>query len=208
LARGGNTSRIDLPRHGSSTPAIFRLRAARIVGSAQTRRIHATLWHNGTYLARIGRDVTITNSPSTIASSGAPATSPNQGRVATLEPDRSAPDLTVYILESRDGTGAAEVIIASPFLQPSRESYLVPAGLSGWIDAQYGRFVAALASTPTKDRTIPLLRGFGRELYRRSAPPSFKEAFWRLRDLRGAKFQTIQIYSNNPVVPWELMRPS
>lgn len=55
---------------------------------------------------------------------------------------------------------------------------------------------------------MPLLRGFGRELYRRFAPPTFKEAFWRLRDRLGSEFRTIQIYSNNPLIPWELMRPS
>jgi hypothetical protein len=39
------------------------------------------------------------------------------------------------------------------------------------------------------------------------APDCFKKAYWRLSDDLGGKFQTIQIYSDEPWIPWELMRP-
>ena len=39
------------------------------------------------------------------------------------------------------------------------------------------------------------------------APDCFKRAYWQLHDDLGDKFQTIQIYSDEPWIPWELMRP-
>lgn len=39
------------------------------------------------------------------------------------------------------------------------------------------------------------------------APDCFKKAYWQLHDVLGDKFQTIQIYSDEPWIPWELMRP-
>jgi hypothetical protein len=52
-----------------------------------------------------------------------------------------------------------------------------------------------------------LLEGFGEALYQRFAPARFKEAFWALRDRLGESFDSIQIYTVDPVLPWELMRP-
>lgn len=55
------------------------------------------------------------------------------------------------------------------------------------------------------------MRGIGRELYRRAAGPLFDSAFWKLVDLEQAgdfKFRSIQIYTNNPAFPWELMIPN
>jgi hypothetical protein len=39
------------------------------------------------------------------------------------------------------------------------------------------------------------------------APDCFKKAYWRLCDDLEERFQTIQIYSDEPWIPWELMRP-
>jgi len=50
-------------------------------------------------------------------------------------------------------------------------------------------------------------KGFGRELYAQFAPTCFKEAFWTLVDTLGPQFRTIEIYTDDPSFPWELMRP-
>jgi len=62
-------------------------------------------------------------------------------------------------------------------------------------------------STPAPELAVSQARGFGRELYLKYAPELFKSAFWKLRDELGDGFRSIQIYTNNPNFPWELMRP-
>ena len=49
--------------------------------------------------------------------------------------------------------------------------------------------------------------GFGIELYDNYAPDVFKKAFWAWSIARGKNFHTIQIYSDKPDIPWELMKP-
>jgi len=39
-------------------------------------------------------------------------------------------------------------------------------------------------------------------------PDCFKTAYWELCDRLGDRFRTIQIYSDEPHIPWELMRPA
>jgi len=62
-------------------------------------------------------------------------------------------------------------------------------------------------SMSSKEQASLAMRGFGRELYLRFAPAGFKEAFWKLFDKLGSRFKTIQIFSDNPILPWELMLP-
>ncbi len=56
-------------------------------------------------------------------------------------------------------------------------------------------------------RSLALVRGFSCELYRRLAPKLFKTEWSRLRRAMGSQLRSIQIFSNNPAIPWELMRP-
>lgn len=221
--RGGrNSASIAVPRQGDSTPALFHLRS--VGGPASpvgTQKIYATFWFQGTYLAKVVRAISV--APAPIA---APAptvggglverrsTSSQRGQGTTIDGALRIPDLTIWVLE-RAG-GHSEMIISAKGAQPSSHTFVTPADLGAWLDGHYGRFVAEMSggvearegAPPLRDRTIPLLQGFGRELYRRFAPPPFKEAFWRLHDRLGREFRSIQIYSNNPVLPWELMRPS
>src|SRR5262249_45347856 len=44
------------------------------------------------------------------------------------------------------------------------------------------------------------------ELYRRAAPPALKAALAELLSNPAVELRTVQVYSNNPVIPWELMR--
>ena len=59
----------------------------------------------------------------------------------------------------------------------------------------------------TRERAADEAKGFGATLYDNYAPDVFKAAFWRLVQLKGDRFHTIQIYSDKPDIPWELMRP-
>lgn len=206
---GANTAALKLPREGDSTPALFQVRA-RPGGPRDVRTLYATFWHEGLYLAKAARPVTVVSALEE-ARAAAPMTAMS-GRAVPLEAGSRAPDLTLWVLESTEPGRDAQIVIASPHLQVSSHVVPVSRDLPAWLDTQYARFTTlagrAQESPAGREQARAALRGFGRELYARQAPEAFKSAFWRLRDRLGDRFQTIQFYSNSPLVPWELMRPS
>ena len=231
---GGNKAEIVLPREGDSSPALFTLSAKPFKKAIRKSKLFATLWYKGAYLAKIVRPILIVNPEAGPAAASAeaartaasPATTrgstPTRGPAALLDFTIKPPDLTVYVLESQNPSrpGETQIMINSPYLQITSTTFDRPEGLGDWLSSKYSKFVLAAttrglkserkkAMSPevTKDRNMMLMKGFGRELYQKFTPPAFKDAFWRLKDKRGAEFKSIQIFSNNPVLPWELMRP-
>ncbi len=59
FSKGTNTSTILLDRDSDSSPAIFYLRPKSIQGPPVLSKVYATFWHEGTFLARVFRDITI-----------------------------------------------------------------------------------------------------------------------------------------------------
>jgi hypothetical protein len=210
-------------------------------------KIYATFWHQGTFLAKVSRELTVvpvaepnaaatrsykpsaegretsaaleTEAPAAVA----PPRPVSSVQTATIGPNAMQADLTVYVIENTDPSKPhpSEIIIASPHLQPSIHQYASPAGTDEWLEFHYAKFVKQVLDLhkarnagadgeeleKVQRRAMALLRGFGLDLYERFAPQPFKDAFWKLADRLGPRFRTIQIYSNNPVIPWELMRP-
>ena len=249
IVDGANSARIILPRHGDSTPARFRLKAKR--NGAQQRRLYATMWYRGAYLAKFARPIAVveasvpaqrpafapaapTGGAAFLAQRGegagrsgdtpeeppaqtatiSPAPSAVRGPATALELDLKAPVLTVYVQ-------GGSIVIVSNYLSPTTRQYPYsrPTGLANFVAARYASFVAAVprgvrpideATGPSemKERTVPLLRGFGRELYAQFAPAPFQSALWQLHDQLGEWFTSIQIFTDDPTLPWELMRPT
>lgn len=239
FSRGTNTSTILLSRDNDFSPAVFYLRARPIQGQQLDARLHVTLWHEGTFLARVFRDISVIGSTVGIqqatgktqrplanesrarertneglSGGGQTQAKANQYEVRPIEMkfDLEKPDLTVCVFSN-------EIIVESPYLQPASDHYEEAPELSKWLDSKYGQFAKLGArglsvhkydkssSMPIEEQASLAMRGFGRELYQKFAPYAFKEAFWKLSDKLGQKFKTIQILTDNPILPWELMRP-
>jgi hypothetical protein len=138
-----------------------------------------------------------------------------------LIPELDQPDLSLFILRNADGneSGNAQFIITSPHLPPVSAILPHGPGVHEWLDSQYAKLMqlkagrgAELATglqtnAPQRELGRALMRGFGRELYLKFAPQIFKETFWKLSSKLGPRFKSIQIYSDDPAIPWELMRP-
>lgn len=140
-----------------------------------------------------------------------------------IDPDLDAPDLT--IVENRVGN-TLRVVFFSPHSAPVEADIADPDALHAWIEAHYaqmavgGRGITAedTAQPGAAQRAADYLNGFGNELYDRIAPQAFKNLFWRLMDNstnhapenKRAKwrFEYIQVLSDDPAIPWELMRPA
>jgi tetratricopeptide (TPR) repeat protein len=138
-------------------------------------------------------------------------------------------DLTVEVVYDDPRTfSRGSVTIDSPYLtRPQQSKFKASTELSEWIEAFYRDFRnrgdvskvpqadergARAADTndahagAQREQQLGRLRAFGEELYRRAAPEGLKKVLESLLADKTVKLRTVQIYSNNPLIPWELMR--
>jgi tetratricopeptide (TPR) repeat protein len=244
ITRGGtNTAQITIDRDNDSTIAAFYLRAQPLDPAANGRRdtrILATLWHDGAFLARIARPLTIlapaaqpsvANQASTSSAPVAPAAAPTPVSPPALASTRNSasppvhldpailpPDLT--IIENRIGNTLRLLFWSSGATAPVEADIANPDDLHAWINSHFAQMStlgrgfgkrAANPAQPNPDQlhALDYLNAFGAELYDRYAPQAFKKLFFDLlqRSLEGQSI-SIQIFSDDPSLPWELMRPT
>lgn len=227
---GKNTAKIQLPVRGDSTPAMFKLTARKTAAPREERRAFASIWHDGTFLAKVAARIeVVAELPVPIEAQARESSravtemfAEEEQRTVEVERRQSAPlpdallasDLTVLI-------SGEDMVIASPHLVPTLQSYKLkrPEGLPEFLASWYGRFARSVPrggialgakkkEATGKEATIAKLEGFGLEAWRRFAPPQFRDAFWSLEDKLGKEFRTLQIVTDDPSLPWELMRPS
>ena len=217
--QGSDFLTITLPLQGDSEIARFRLTPKPIQGLEKKQKIYALLWHQGVYLARIMREITVTNQSwkglQLVPGSISPKKEPKQ----VLPLNLRSPDLTLY-LEHKQSPDSSRISLHSRRLQRVTGSFERTADLSKWLNNNYKQFALAsqnifrktiITKKPPKseiDKNIALMIGFGRQLYDKFAPQEFKTVFWKLKDELGDKFNTIHIFTDDPLVPWELMIPS
>jgi CHAT domain len=201
---------IDLPRHGDATFALFHAKPTPALPADGKVHVLVTYWYQARYLARIQRDVQITNGASAAAAE-APVirrTVNPSGGVDDTGADSNdqvpQPDLTLYIKND-------SITINSPYLDANSGPLKDSKGFAEWLQQNSWNLASAgrgsqgvsTAAQPNNERA----EGFGELLYEKYAPDVFKSAFWALVDKRGKHFRTIQVYSDNPQIPWELMKP-
>jgi len=143
------------------------------------------------------------------ASSAAPA--------VRLDPTIVAPDLT--IIENRIGNMLRLTFYSANTL-PVEADVANADELHAWINshfsqmASHGRAFAPESAGPAQAKAelshaTDYLNAFGAELYDRFAPQAFKDLFFQLWPVGSAgKFRSIQIFSDDPSLPWELMLPA
>jgi hypothetical protein len=200
---GTGIGSIDLPRHGDATPAVFFIKAGPKAAANGVVHLLATFVYKDSFLASIGRDVQITsaapdpNAPTaskpTMKMGVALANSPFSNQVP-------APDLTLFI------KGDA-VQIYSPTFGLATGTLKDMTGFSDWVAKQSPANAGRGSELVANEGTWRRAEGFGELLYRNYAPDVFKKVFWALDRTRGKNFRTIQIFSDKPDIPWELMRP-
>lgn len=215
----GPIAEIAMAADGDSTPALYLLTAEPGAHPEGRATIRATLWHGATFLASIQRTVFVgTGADANQVAEAAPA---SRAGPVTIDPGYRTADLTIRVdYADPAALGPGQVIIASPhFRAPLIVGAIdTPPTVGDWLAFQYQSFIQARISDRARggqhpgaepgDTLIrPLLRGFGQELYKRFAPEVFKDALWALVDDPDTPIETIQVYSNNPLLPWELMRP-
>src|SRR5262249_8185 len=144
-------------------------------------------------------------------------------RISSPEPvslaaDRRPTALTVEMIYADPRTfSRGPVTLASRYFPHTIQSrFEASPDLANWIEGFYREFRAEAerdysGDTPAmaaarRDARLARLRAFGDELYRRAAPAPLKQALTTLLADPSVTLRTVQVYSNNPLVPWELMR--
>jgi len=209
------TMKITISHDSNSTEAPFVIAAEPIQKVTEQQKIEATLWLQGAYLTRIVREITVTK-----VSKATQPTPKQADTPSTLQRDLQSPDMTVRI-QYHLGNNPIILIHSNklPYF-PSTKKFSLPEDLSQWLNDNYGKFTRAgqkvvvsitnqgSISQLERERNVALMKGFGRHLYDKYAPQEFKKAFWALKDKLGNKFDTIHIFTDDPIIPWELMIPN
>lgn len=229
--------RTTLYREGSSDFVRFDLKARPIAGESKPAQFIARIYSAGRFLGSASRPVIIKRlqpaAPSVEATADtAPpvmllASAPPQPVTGKVELGAggtdNVPDLDVTILyDDPSGLGAGQIIIHSPHLAgPITDTFSTPPEMAAWLDSEYRVLLQlglslrgavslqqpATSSDPEAQKRFVTLaaEGFGDALYRDYVPKAFKDVFWSLRDK--GELHSIQITSNSPTLPWELIRP-
>ncbi len=201
-------SSIVLPLHGNATSATFWAKAGPKAVKLGVVHLLATFNYHSEFLARIQRDIQIKGSTPAVTAEAPPTrrTVKSSGAVLDTSAEFNAPpvppDLTLII----KGDG---IEVFSPYFnRPVTGTMPSLKGFPEWL-AQHAPVNAGRGSELLKDpnESRENADGFGQELYDNYAPDLFKKAFWMLFDAHGQNFRTIQIYSDNPDIPWEYMKP-
>jgi hypothetical protein len=145
--------------------------------------------------------------------------------VESAEPSRSrvaaspikVPDLTINV-EHDDPSRLGEgwLTVSSPYFRGTvRERFNFTEEHENWLENRT-RELSRLAGSQLDSSSVPVaelesrrlqVQGFGQELYRMFAPKVFKEALDRIASTPKISLKSLQIHTNNPRVPWELMLP-
>ncbi len=212
VVSGSNQAAIRLAADRDAPPARFTLKSHKGLTAARTA-ITADFWNGKTFIAKVSRTISIGRSAPPVQPTATPPTN-----IPVPYEARESADLTVR-WEEKDVNGLhfCSATVYSPAFRGLRSEDCVPGDqIQKFLDRRYGgvlksplRTMKPLAqgvTPPSPDQVISQMRGLGRELFEQFAPRNFKAAIQQMRATL-TPLRTIQIETNNPALPWELMVP-
>lgn len=199
---GGGSGTVTIRRNQDSLAAEIKGRVKPGLAPGSELDVHAQFWLGTRCSGSATRRFVVA------AEAAAPPPTAPAAPIGAMSADPAAakPDLTVYItLFDPDAPGRMHWrLVTEPF-------DALPARLDGLINL--GRDPRQEAVALFKDfaglergKHRRRIEGFGERLWKRS-PQVFKDAYWALVD-HYRRPLTIQFTSDDPHLPWELMRPS
>ena len=213
VVEGAPLQMIAMDREAASSVASFTLRtppAAPVNPTPFSALISASYWFENRFLARVSKRVTI-------GEESLPPSPPLGEAVARVDLalDRDEADLVVTVVDRTLVLAAPElgsrpiVRTIEPTSAEDRRQLQQLYGELADVAATRNLGAGGDATREVDDAAAraAVVRA-GRVLWQRLAPEAFKSAFWDLADRLGDDFDSLQIYADDPVIPWELMRPS
>lgn len=201
----GRLGTVTVLPDGASRPCTFRGRVrADAVGGA-TFKLMVTFEHGGRHVGSAVRPVTIEPSPGVRQQEGAIAAPMVFAGGVRLVKDAPAATLLVKIIETSDRKwtwSLKPVGSEGPF---KTANWRDEVDLKGDPLEFARRLLRECPKLRPGRKPASVLQGIGEEIWT-AAPSCFKELYAELRDRHGARFP-IQIVTDEPHVPWEMMRP-
>ncbi|TXM73735.1 CHAT domain-containing protein [Methylobacterium sp. WL69] len=201
----GNEGIVTILSDGTSRPAVFRgtIRPDADVGKAY--KLTVTFDQEGRHAGSAVRRIRIEKGTAT-GTPEAEVVAPAAVRGVELVRDVRSPILTIKIIEDSDSRDLTWSL--SPERGPVPFRTMMLAGkinLKG-DPADFARELLQTCPDLRPGRAhISVLRGIGETIWK-ATPPCFKELYAELRERHGPRF-SIQIVTNEPHVPWEMMHP-
>jgi RNA polymerase sigma factor (sigma-70 family) len=130
-------------------------------------------------------------------------------------PIRPPPDLVIKVFEHRyaNQAGRLQYVVSSaldqlgdlPLLDGDFGTIDLKTDVAAWVDDRLGALAAlARQADATSEQVSATLARVGYNLFEQLLPKEFQELYWRIR---GRSVRTILILSDEPHIPWELIKP-
>jgi hypothetical protein len=203
---------IFVRRNAPSLPCTFNCKLTEGVAERSSIEVIATFTYNERFCGLARKTIRTSPeerpAPATAAAADAGrASEPTTRGKVLIEMAVESPDLTVKIFHPE---GTAQGCYAWS-LTPRERFEGLPGRLDGstLLDSTaeaYARALFGRLADLTPGDHMPEFKGVGETLWER-APACFRETYWAMRDHHGPHF-SIQFVSDDPYIPWELMRPT
>jgi hypothetical protein len=192
---------VTIHRNADSSPARIQGRVHEDAQDGESAAIVASFFHCTRFCGSAFRIFTIgkTSAPNLLL-----PPPPTKGTVAA-EPAARLPDVTVRISTMNQASGQLEWLVETPRfdgLPPKLRGQIVLGQKTSEEAVDLFREFARLERGKHREH----LEGFGSRLWQ-TAPSVFREVYWALWD-HYKRPLTIQFISDEPHLPWELMRPT
>lgn len=193
---GENSQLLRVPTNGPAEAAFFRLLLED--PSMATLPLRCEVWCGSTLVRTLDCEVGVKSPGRLGAQKTLVSVDPTADDEATLTVTASTfGDRTIFTVQ---GTG---MVPQSEAIETSRIRAWLRDRLTEVGPHLRGEDPDAGVSSPARAD----LDGLGIELWKRVAPEAFRSQFAALRSRFGERFRSIFIYTDDPTVPWELMRP-
>jgi hypothetical protein len=185
-----------------SDPLFFALRARPDSVGLQTVKVQFSQV-GGRYLGQVSLATQVV--PADQDGNGATATARGEVEIGALQ--RRDPDLTLMVIEKDRAAREYQFILTSP--AEVLDLYCVEKGQFRFAldpDQQFRHFFEEIEKPDTRlapEEFAGILAEKGRLLYQELFPDPLKELYWQARD----RIHTIQIVSEEPWIPWEIVKP-
>jgi len=191
------------------TPATFALAAPAIEGESALVPVRANFYLERRWCGEGRRLLDVRAAATTRLAQLPLAEEPPWRRELALQPDAVPPDLLVRI---QKGATAGDFVWSCLSPHTDFPAPAQPADACMSLKEEAATFVrktfAPLAGQLLSDLKLADMEGAGEKIYR-NTPKYFKDCYWALRhqaESDGFAFESIQIVTDEPCVPWELMR--
>jgi len=187
-----------VPRDGNSDPLNFHL-AARLAGN---HKIQVDFMQNGSYIGTVSLLIQAADDRTNVESG--PAKQVGNPVIGQTGP---APDLVILITHQVLATSRHQLKFVLHSSIPELKLYYRDVGTSllldspaEWIDYNLQQI---LQTVQRQDMVERRLRRIGNTLWDQLIPDEFKNIYWQIKD----RLHTILIVSDEPWIPWEMVRP-